>query len=94
MMAGTLAYMSPEQVSGRLLDQRSDIFSLGVICYEMLTGIHPFRRAAQLQTAMAILNEDPALPQSLPGWCSPESCKLALSRMLAKNVEDRYGQVA
>lgn len=92
MMAGTLTYMSPEQVSGRLLDQRSDIFSLGVICYEMLTGIHPFRRPTQLQTAMAILNEEPTLPQHYSSGV-PSNVQMALSRMLAKDVETRYAQV-
>ncbi|HEX4229898.1 MAG TPA: protein kinase [Bryobacteraceae bacterium] len=92
MMAGTLAYMSPEQVSGKLLDQRSDIFSLGVIWYEMLTGMHPFRRPTPLQTAMAILNEEPT-PANHYLSGVPSNVHLALSRMLTKTVEDRYAHV-
>ena len=92
MMAGTLAYMSPEQVSGRLLDQRSDIFSLGVICYELLTGMHPFRRPTSLQTAMAILNEEPKPAHHYHSGL-PQNVLLAVLRMLTKSVEDRYSQV-
>jgi serine/threonine-protein kinase len=91
-MGGTLAYMSPEQVSGRLLDQRSDIFSLGIICYEMLTGMHPFRRSTSLQTAMAILNEEPT-PANHYQSAIPPNLMAALSRMLTKGPEARYAQV-
>jgi eukaryotic-like serine/threonine-protein kinase len=56
---GTVGYMSPEQVRGRQLDHRSDIFSLGVILYEMLSGRRAFRGESAVETMSAILKEDP-----------------------------------
>ncbi len=63
---GTVGYMSPEQVRGQPADARSDIFAVGVILYEMLTGKAAFRKATSAETMTAILNEDPpAVSQTL-----------------------------
>jgi serine/threonine protein kinase len=56
---GTINYMSPEQIRGETIDTRSDIFSFGVILYEVLTGVHPFRRDSSMGTVSAILGQDP-----------------------------------
>ena len=58
-IVGTAAYMSPEQASGRRTDHRADIFSLGVVLYEMLAGFAPFRRSTVAETIGAILHDDP-----------------------------------
>jgi serine/threonine protein kinase len=59
MIAGTLAYMSPEQARGEEVDQRSDIFALGIVLQEMLSGMHPFTKPSAIETLSAILR-DPA----------------------------------
>jgi serine/threonine protein kinase len=59
IVMGTVSYMSPEQVMGRPLDARSDLFSLGVVLYEMLSGKRPFQRQTAPETMAAILREDP-----------------------------------
>src|SRR5256885_6485875 len=58
---GTLGYMSPEHVRGSAIDHRSDIWSLGVLLHEMLTGVRPFRADDVPALADAILNQDPSL---------------------------------
>jgi Tol biopolymer transport system component len=59
VVLGTVGYMSPEQVRGGIADHRSDIFSFGVVLYEMLTGARPFRGDSAVETMNAILNQDP-----------------------------------
>ena len=91
-ISGTLAYMSPEQCRGCSLDQRSDIFSLGIIFYEMLTGTHPFRRHSPLETAIAIMHDQ--APAMLTGSHCPIGVQQVVQRMLAKSVEFRYQTVS
>ena len=62
VVAGTLGYMAPEQVSGEPVDQRADLFAFGVLCYEMLTGRAVFARKTASETVRAILTEDPPDP--------------------------------
>jgi eukaryotic-like serine/threonine-protein kinase len=87
VVQGTVAYMSPEQVRGLDVDWRSDLFSLGVIVYECVTGRNPFATASLLETASQILHHAPPSPQR-DGM--PSSLASAVERMLAKAPGDRY----
>ena len=85
---GTVPYMSPEQARGSRLDHRTDIFSFGVVLYEMLTGVRPFKRATQADTFHAILYEDPpALPRVDPAMPALERI---IRRCLEKKPEERF----
>jgi TolB-like protein len=92
VISGTVGYMSPEQVRGEALDGRSDLFSLGVVLYEMLTSRRPFRGESQIETLNAILKEDP--PPD-PGVAAlPAELDRILRRCLAKRREHRYHSAA
>ena len=83
---GTLAYMAPEQVRGQPVDPRADIFALGVVLYELLSGSRPFRGGTWTDTAAAILKEGPApLPPGVPA-----PLRGIVDRCLEKRREDRY----
>jgi serine/threonine protein kinase/formylglycine-generating enzyme required for sulfatase activity len=86
---GTLAYMSPEQVHGRPVDARSDVFSFGVLLYEMLSGTRPFAGESHLDTATAILRDDPAPLDELRRDV-PSGLQAILARCLEKDPEDRF----
>jgi len=90
---GTLAYMAPEQVQGADVDQRSDIFSFGVVLFEMITGHLPFRGEHDAALMYSILNEEPADPALYVPDVSPE-IRHILSRTLEKDPGDRYQSAA
>ena len=89
MVIGTFQYMSPEQIEGKDLDGRSDIFSLGAVLYEMLTGHRAFQGKSQLSVASAILEKDPP-PISTLKPLAPFSLDHAIRRCLAKDPEERW----
>jgi eukaryotic-like serine/threonine-protein kinase len=84
---GKLAYMSPEQSKGRSLDGRSDLFSLGIVLCELLSGKNPFARADVLATVLAMQSEPPRLPSADDP--ALEVFDPLLEQVLAKKVEDR-----
>ncbi len=88
-MVGTLSYMSPEQVRGHPVDGRSDLFSLGAVLYEMLSGKRAFRKESAAETTAAILLLEPVEPvASLPG-VSPALARV-VARCLEKEPERRF----
>jgi serine/threonine protein kinase/tetratricopeptide (TPR) repeat protein len=89
---GTLPYMSPEQVQGRDLDQRSDIFSLGVVLYEIITGRLPFVSDSEQGMIYSILNDTPdPLARFKSGL--PEGIQHIVDKALAKDKRERYQHV-
>src|SRR5437773_8153178 len=88
-IVGTMPYMSPEQLQGESLDASSDIFSLGVIFYEMLAGKHPFRDKSAAGILSRIILGDPIPTEQFQAQVSPELQAL-LSKMLCKDKSARY----
>jgi len=85
---GTLRYMSPEQVFGRRLTSATDIFSLGVVLYELLTKVHPFSARDHVSTIAQILERPPKPPRSINPAIPDELAALVIA-MLAKAASDR-----
>ena len=90
---GTPAYMSPEQVSGLDVDQRTDIFSFGVLLYEMLTGVRPFAGRSSAELATSILRDAPQPVQTLRATVSSDVARV-VARCLEKNVASRFVSMA
>ena len=89
---GTFQYMSPEQVEGKDVDGRSDIFSLGAVLYEMLTGRRAFEGKSQLSVASAILEKEPAsISEAKP--MTPQALDYAIRTCLVKDPEKRWQAV-
>ena len=86
---GTIAYMSPEQARGRKVDQTSDVFSMGVVIYEMVTGELPFKGDSPVDTMHAIAFEE-VRPVTVVRKNLPPDLHRIVSRCLRKNAEDRY----
>ena len=87
--AGTPAYMSPEQVQGANMDERSDLFSFGVVLYEMLTGRMPFKGEHEAALTYSIVNETPAAIH-VHNKAVPRGLENIVSKLLEKNPKDRY----
>jgi len=89
VIMGTITYMSPEQVRGQVVDARTDLFSLGVVIYEMLAGQAPFARTTRADTIAAILEKEPAPLQRFMTEM-PEAIERIARRALCKDREERY----
>jgi predicted Ser/Thr protein kinase len=89
---GTPSYMSPEQISGREVDPRSDVYALACLLYEMIAGRPPFTGSDDVQTLYRQLHEPPE-PLSLNAADIPAALDKVINRALAKNPHDRYGSM-
>ena len=90
---GTVAYMSPEQARGQEVDHHTDVWSLGVVLYEMLTGQQPFRGENLLAISNAILGSEPVSLTRLRAGTSPALARV-VTRSLANSLDGRYQSVA
>ena len=89
---GTVAYMSPQQATGEAIDHRSDIFSLGVILYELLTGQRPFTGDQEIVVVFSLLNEEPMGVRELNREV-PQELEQIVFKALRKEPQDRYQQM-
>jgi len=91
IILGTPEFMSPEQLRGKPLDARTDIYSLSLLTYEMLTGKLPFEGRTQQEMMIARLRNEPTpLRQRVPGMDFPAGVERVLLKAMARNVDDRY----
>ena len=97
VVMGTLAYMSPEQARGERVDGRTDLWSLGVVLYELLTGVRPFTAATLPDLMVALLDREPApltkhLPNAVPGLAAVVQKALSKDTMLRFQTAQEFGQ--
>jgi len=86
LVLGTVAYMSPEQASGQSVDERTDVFSFGIVLYELIAGHRPFEAGNELELLKSIVHAPAApLPDGLP-----ELLRMAIDKTLQKDPADRY----
>ena len=89
MVLGTPSYMSPEQLAGKKVDGRSDLFSLGVMLYQMLSGSLPFKAESMASLMFKITNEDAADVRTIREDI-PEAIANIINKALTKNADERY----
>ena len=91
IIMGTPEFMSPEQLRGKPLDSRTDIYSFALVIYETLTGRLPFQGRTQQETMIARLRSDPVpIRKMQPGMHFPEAVEQVLNRAMARNPDERY----
>ncbi|MFQ5865342.1 MAG: protein kinase [bacterium] len=90
---GTALYMAPEQIEKRPVDERTDIYSLGVVLFELLTGNPPFKGTDSLSLMESILDEEPTAPSTLQGGISPSMDAIVI-KALMKSPDARYQNIA
>jgi serine/threonine protein kinase/Tfp pilus assembly protein PilF len=93
MIIGTAAYLSPEQARGQKVDTRSDIFSLGVVIYEMITGVPPFSGASIADIIAAVLGTEPKPLSEFLRSAAPSELEWIIAKALRKQREERYQTV-
>jgi serine/threonine-protein kinase len=91
---GTATYAAPEQASGQKVDHRADIFSTGVLLYEMLAGIWPFKGQTTVEVRYAVLHDTPEPISEVRRDDPPESIQRILDRALAKKPDERYQRIS
>jgi len=91
-VVGTIAYMSPEQARGEPVDARTDIFSLGVVLAEMLSGKHPFEKPTPVETLTSVLRDNPPPVHVKPKVLNPDLARI-LNRAMAKEASARYPKI-
>ncbi len=89
-MVGTLKYMSPEQVQGRVIDSRADIFAAGIVLYQLLTGMRPFDGATDFAIIQQIVGHTPPSPTAFNSGLPPAIDRV-VARSLSKSRDERYG---
>ena len=90
---GTPEYIPPEQILGRDMDERSDVYALGLLMYEMLTGRPPFRDRHHQQTLIAQVNQHPAPIARSRGGAVPAELDAVVMRCLRKNPDERFSSM-
>ncbi len=90
---GTAGYLSPEQIQGTGLDRRSDLFSVGAVAYELVTGSSPFQGSSLSNILYKIVNEHPQRPRTIAPWC-PQALEDIILKCLAKDPGDRFASAS